>query len=238
MSSSSMSIGQIDYPYNPDGNADSLIGVSDLQDVLAVYGQPFQTSEIVINGVALAQLFDSLFMMIEDQQSTISALESNLEVWNLSCVDFGVFGDCSPQGGFCEEVSTAPNDLGEYPLTYECDENWDASDCVYPTWRTFEITGPSAGQISGLFRDKLSHVNTSGSNHYPNSVGRLDSAPISFEVIDENTIRFSVWSRAEGLVGWSIGTSHSTVTSYLDVYHSFFAVIDGKPLRLPFLLHL
>ena len=28
-------------PYNPDGNADALIGVTDLQDMLSVYGGAF-----------------------------------------------------------------------------------------------------------------------------------------------------------------------------------------------------
>ena len=28
--------GQVTYPYNPDGNADSLIGASDIQDLLTV----------------------------------------------------------------------------------------------------------------------------------------------------------------------------------------------------------
>ena len=34
----------ITYPYNPDGNADSLIGVSDIQDLLSGYGLPFSPS--------------------------------------------------------------------------------------------------------------------------------------------------------------------------------------------------
>ena len=38
------------YPYNPDGNADSLIGVADLQDLLTTYGQGFVPNEILFEG--------------------------------------------------------------------------------------------------------------------------------------------------------------------------------------------
>ena len=39
---------QITYPYNPDGNADSLISVPDIQDFLSVYGNSFAPNEIMI----------------------------------------------------------------------------------------------------------------------------------------------------------------------------------------------
>lgn len=35
-------VGQVTYPYNPDGNADGLITVIDLQDLLSAYGLPFE----------------------------------------------------------------------------------------------------------------------------------------------------------------------------------------------------
>ena len=35
-------VGQVDFPYNPDGNIDGLVGVQDLQDFLSIYGQEFQ----------------------------------------------------------------------------------------------------------------------------------------------------------------------------------------------------
>jgi hypothetical protein len=34
----------ITYPYNPDGNADGNVAVSDLQDILGVYGNAFTPS--------------------------------------------------------------------------------------------------------------------------------------------------------------------------------------------------
>ena len=39
----------ITYPYNPDGDADGNVAVSDLQDILGVYGGDFSPSEIQID---------------------------------------------------------------------------------------------------------------------------------------------------------------------------------------------
>ena len=55
-------------PYNPDGNNDQLIGVSDLQDLLAIYGTEFSaavvsddgSSAIVNLGNALPAMFGLL----------------------------------------------------------------------------------------------------------------------------------------------------------------------------------
>ena len=41
-------VGQVTYPYNPDGNADGDIAVGDLQDFLVTYGNPFSPSEIMV----------------------------------------------------------------------------------------------------------------------------------------------------------------------------------------------
>ena len=46
-------------PYNPDGNNDQLIGVSDLQDLLAIYGTEF--SAAVVSKSSGAALLTSSF---------------------------------------------------------------------------------------------------------------------------------------------------------------------------------
>ena len=38
-------VGQVEVPWNPDGNADGLIGVEDLQDFLSVYGSTYLITE-------------------------------------------------------------------------------------------------------------------------------------------------------------------------------------------------
>ena len=61
--------GQITYPYNPDGNANGLIGVTDLQDLLSTYGGAFAPGAIVVDSVELGEVLDSL-------QSQIVALQN------------------------------------------------------------------------------------------------------------------------------------------------------------------
>ena len=51
------------FPYNPDGNGDSLIGVSDLQDLLTFYGLDFIPIEMMLDSAFLESqinLIDSL----------------------------------------------------------------------------------------------------------------------------------------------------------------------------------
>ena len=69
-------VGQVTYPYNPDGNADSLIGVTDLQDLLSTYGGAFSPSEIQIDGVGLGEVLTQLLTIQAEMQGTISALEA------------------------------------------------------------------------------------------------------------------------------------------------------------------
>ena len=69
----------ITYPYNPDGNADALIGVTDLQDMLSVYGGAFSPSEIQIDGVGLLQIIQDLQNQLNALQTIdVNAVESTL----------------------------------------------------------------------------------------------------------------------------------------------------------------
>tara|TARA_Y100000813_G_scaffold184976_1_gene156456 strand:- start:538 stop:888 length:351 start_codon:yes stop_codon:yes gene_type:complete len=60
------------YPYNPDGNADALIGMTDLQDMLSVYGGAFSPSEIQIDGVGLGEVLTQLLTTQAELQQTIA----------------------------------------------------------------------------------------------------------------------------------------------------------------------
>ena len=53
-------VGQVTYPYNPDGNADGDIAVGDLQDFLVTYGNPFSPSEILVDGETLTTVLTQL----------------------------------------------------------------------------------------------------------------------------------------------------------------------------------
>jgi hypothetical protein len=65
----------ITYPYNPDGNADGLVAVPDLQDILAVYGNPFSPAEIMVGDTALSEWIQILYQALQDQQELINALQ-------------------------------------------------------------------------------------------------------------------------------------------------------------------
>ena len=60
---------QVTLPYNPDGDANGLIGVTDLQDLLSTYGGSFAPGTIMVNAVELGEVLDSL-------QSQITALQT------------------------------------------------------------------------------------------------------------------------------------------------------------------
>ena len=60
--------GQITYPYNPDGDSNGLIGVTDLQDLLSTYGVSFSPGTITVNAVELSEVLDSLQSQITELQ--------------------------------------------------------------------------------------------------------------------------------------------------------------------------
>ena len=67
-------VGQVTYPYNPDGNADGDIAVGDLQDFLTVYGNPFSPSEIMVGDSSLTYWVEQLSFALEVQQSRLDSL--------------------------------------------------------------------------------------------------------------------------------------------------------------------
>ena len=67
-------VGQVTYPYNPDGNADTLIGVTDLQDLLVVYGNTFVPSEIQVGDSSLSHWVGQVNQLLGQQQALIDSL--------------------------------------------------------------------------------------------------------------------------------------------------------------------
>ena len=55
----------ITYPYNPDGDADGNIAISDLQDILGVYGNVFTPSEITYDTLNLSELISSILQRLD-----------------------------------------------------------------------------------------------------------------------------------------------------------------------------
>ena len=70
----------INYPYNPDGNADGNITVPDLTDFLVNYGNAFAPTEIQIDGVGLAEVISTLQATVEAQQTYITQLQQYIHI--------------------------------------------------------------------------------------------------------------------------------------------------------------
>ena len=68
-------VGQVTYPYNPDGNADGDIAVGDLQDFLVTYGNPFSPSEIMVGDSSLTYWVEQLSQTVQEQQEMIDLLK-------------------------------------------------------------------------------------------------------------------------------------------------------------------
>ena len=68
-------VGQVTYPYNPDGNADGDIAVGDLQDFLVTYGNPFSPSEIMVGDSSLTYWVEQLSQTVQEQQEIIELLK-------------------------------------------------------------------------------------------------------------------------------------------------------------------
>ena len=64
------------YPYNPDADNDELVGVTDLLPFLSVFGDDFQPGEILVDGVALAEVLMTMQQTIEALQLQVETLEA------------------------------------------------------------------------------------------------------------------------------------------------------------------
>lgn len=60
---------EVVYPYNPDGNADSVISAPDLLDLLPIFGGQFTPQEITVNG-------EGLSIVLEEMQSALDSLST------------------------------------------------------------------------------------------------------------------------------------------------------------------
>ena len=56
---------QINYPFNPDENADAFISTPDLMEFLVVFGYEWEQEEIQVDSIPLSMYLSSLEAMIE-----------------------------------------------------------------------------------------------------------------------------------------------------------------------------
>ena len=55
----------ITYPYNPDVDSDTYLGITDLIELLALYGTSFETGEIMVNDMTFEAYLNELYMLLE-----------------------------------------------------------------------------------------------------------------------------------------------------------------------------
>jgi hypothetical protein len=228
----------ITYPYNPDGDADGLVAVPDLQDILAVYGNPFSPAEIMVGDTALSEWMQILYQALQDQAELISELQvnmSNISYWDnysLECIEYGVASNCSPQGGFCEYISLDPNEEGRFSLTPQCYINWDPNQCVIPNWRKFRITGPNLGETENLHIHKTCDGYSGlGGNDYPSmsciiEINVTSTSPDSFD--------FIVGYDIDDQDGLQISNGYGT--SWTNTFYEMSVLIGDKVNLLPVLI--
>ena len=72
----------ISYPYNPDGNDDGYISVTDLQDLLVNYGYYFEAGEIMINDTTLSSYLSDLLLLIEANALPEGTASGQILVWD------------------------------------------------------------------------------------------------------------------------------------------------------------
>ena len=100
----------ITYPYNPDGDADGNVAVSDLQDILGVYGNAFTPTEIQIDGVGLLQVIQDLQNQINNNALPDGILSGDILIWNGTSwmPEPPSVDDCGVYGGDGSSCAVAP----------------------------------------------------------------------------------------------------------------------------------
>lgn len=178
----------ITYPYNPDGNADSLIGVSDIQDLLSNYGLAFTPNEVLIDGGNLTEILAGLYSMIDSMQEASNAGQLSFPFLNeIEIVDCGHILDCAV----------------DCPVVYDWNPpayDWIIEDCDRPTWVRYKVVADWFDQVDSC-RFMYSYKAPSSQYGTPGSFG---AQGISASGIGTDTLRFTFYSRSSNAAqGWS-----------------------------------
>jgi len=68
----------VTYPFNPDANGDTFVGVSDVLEGISTYDNFFFPTEIMIGDTSLSNWIQLLNQTLINQQSAIDSLQANL----------------------------------------------------------------------------------------------------------------------------------------------------------------
>ena len=122
----------VEYPFNPDSDSTSDIGVEDLMAVLAEFGTVFEVEEVMIDSLPLSQWISLINQGLYNQgqlilelQYQIDSLEnsSNGDVEmmtlhpKLECVEHGAIPSCPQGNGINPAYPLVPDDNYTYWIT-------------------------------------------------------------------------------------------------------------------------
>ena len=214
----------ITYPYNPDGNADALIGVTDLQDMLSTYGGAFSPSDIQIDGVGLVQIIQDL----QNQLNALQTIDVNALESTLTALQEEVDALESENAALAQQVQALQN-AGF--LTEETDPIASASGYATETW--VEDQGYSTGSgIEGLENylsvDEENHtVLISGANLQVVSGEGSTDAPVN----GRGNVIIGYDEEASFVESWILGLdksgSHNLIVGAGHKYTSFGGMVAG-----------
>ena len=130
---------QISYPYNPDGDLDGSIAVTDLQDFLSTYGLEFSPGEVLVDSIPLSTYLQFLQENLVTQSQRTDSLVIALSLLNgppvvveystcwirnsyidpmqasfQDCCTQKVLNGWTPQGGFHKDGSNAVQAFVKY----------------------------------------------------------------------------------------------------------------------------
>ena len=74
---------EVVYPYNPDGNADSVISAPDLLDLLPIFGGTFTPEEITVNGEGLSTVLEEMQTVLDSLSSANGGADGQQHIQNV-----------------------------------------------------------------------------------------------------------------------------------------------------------
>ena len=138
-------VGQVTYPYNPDGNADGLIGLSDMLDVLSLYGLGFEIDGLSVWSTELDSTNATGWPNVPDFDPDNPPRVDIPESCDVAWLTFVPFTYTPPQGGAWACNDGSPN---TWILDLPVDSSWKSLLVIGPQEEFYFC--PQGGQNQGF----------------------------------------------------------------------------------------
>lgn len=194
-----------------------------------IQSSPFVPSEHTVDSnlelwgsvADLQEQMDSLQMII-DSFGMLDSFppEESLRIDSIVCVDYGVGYQCSPQGGFCSDITNDITSDGSgmpyFVLNETCYTQFDVSLCVRPNWRRFRAYGINLSTVTHVLLTGNYSTAADGTGDY-----RVNQIIRSAEIFNQTNDSFDFYVATnppiEGASYLSIQEhSYNTNSPYID----------------------